>query len=201
MKKTFGKIGLVLAVFSLWTVSAHAELKIGVIDLRKVFDNYYKTKQADSNLKDEAAELEKQRKDMMEDFKKGEGEWKKLLDKANDQAVSTEERNNSKKAAEKKLLELKEQEQTVAQFERSSRAKLGEKQRRKRDAILQEIRDVVNARSKSGGFTLVMDSAASSLNDTPMVLFTNGENDLTDAVLKQMNDSAPPVLKATEPAK
>ncbi len=195
MKMRFGKILSIAAAGLLLAGSAHAETKIGLIDLRKVFDNYYKTKQADSNLKDEASDLEKQRLEMVEDFKKGEAEWKKLLDKANDQAIVATERANSKQAAEAKLLELKNMEQAVSQFERSSRAKLGEKQRRKRDAILQEIRDVVNAKSKVAGYTMVLDSAAGSINDTPVILFNNGENDMTEIVLNQLNASAPPLSK------
>lgn len=188
-------------ICSLLTCAAQAQTKIGLIDLRKVFDNYYKTKQADVTLKEEAAGLEKEIKQMVEDFKKGEAEWKKLLDKANDQAVSAEERASSKQAAESKLRELKELEQIVAQFQRSSKANLTEKQRRKRDAILLEIREVVNAKAKAGNFTMVVDSAASSMNDTPIVMYTNGDNDLTDSVLSQLNASAPPgSLTPSKPA-
>ncbi|MEO7299356.1 MAG: OmpH family outer membrane protein [Verrucomicrobiota bacterium] len=187
------KIVIAFGVFSLLISAAHAQPKIALIDLRKVFDEYYKTKQADANLKDEAGDLEKQRKEMLEDLKKGEEDWKKLIDKSNDQAMAAEERANSKKAAEKKYLELKDTEQTVAQFERSSRAKLGEKQRRKRDAILVEIREIVNKKAKAAGYTMVVDSAASSINDTPVILYNNGENDLTTNVLTQLNASAPPL--------
>jgi len=181
--------------------AAHAQPKIGLIDLRKVFDNYYKTKQADTNLKDEAGDLEKQRKEMVDEFKKGEADYKKLMEKANDQAITVEERASSKQAAEKKFIELKDLEQTVARFEQSSRAKLGEKQRRKRDAILQEIRDIVNAKAKTSGFTMVIDVAASSINDTPVVMYNNGDNDLTEMVLNQLNASAPPLSKTEEAPK
>lgn len=192
------KIVIVLSVLSLLISAAHAQPKIALIDLRKVFDEYYKTKQADANLKDEAGDLEKQRKEMVDDLKKGEEDWKKLIDKSNDQAIAAEERANSKKAAEKKYVELKDMEQTVAQFERSSRAKLGEKQRRKRDAILVEIREIVNKKAKAAGYTMVVDSAAASINDTPVVLYNNGENDLTTNVLAQLNASAPPLSKPQE---
>ena len=202
MKRLFTKTTIVtLAVFSLLVSAAQAEPKIALIDLRKVFDNYYKTKQADSNLKDEAGDLEKERQEMVESFKKGEAEYKKLMEKANDQAIAADERANSKQAAEKKFIELKDMEQTVGQFERSARAKLGEKQRRKRDAILQEIRDIVNAKAKTSGFTMVIDVAASSINDTPVVMYNNGENDLTEMVLNQLNASAPPLSKADEKPK
>jgi Skp family chaperone for outer membrane proteins len=98
---------------------------------------------------------------------------------------------------------LKDLETTVAQFERSSRAKLGEKQRRKRDAILEEIREVINSKAKSAGYTMVVDIAASSINDTPVVLYNNGENDLTESTLAQLNAAAPPVstAPAEKPAK
>jgi outer membrane protein len=187
-----------IAICSLLTSAAQAQTKIGLIDLRKVFDNYYKTKQADANLKDEAADLEKQRKEMIEDLKKGEEEWKKLLDKTNDQAISAEERTKSKQAAEKKLAELKDLEQAVMQFQNVSKSKLGEKQRRRRDAILEEIQEVVNAKAKSAGYAMVIDTAASSINDTPIVMYNNGENDLTEAILNQLNATAPPLSKSTE---
>lgn len=198
MKRLFGKFLATLAICSLMTLTAQAEAKIGLIDLRKVFDDYYKTIQASANLKSEVADLEKQIKEMAEDFKKGEEDWKKLLDKANDQAVSSEERAASKQAAEKKLVELKGLEQTVTQFQRREKAKLDEKNRIKRNAILQEIKDAVNQKAKAGGYSMILDSAASSVNETPIVMFTSGENDLTDSILKQLNASAPPLTAAPE---
>ncbi len=198
MKNIFKKTFAAFVICSLLTGAAQAQTKIGLIDLRKVFDNYYKTKQADANLKDEAADLEKQIKEMVDDFKKGENDWKKLLDKSNDQAISSEERTSSKQAADKKLVELKDLEQTVAQFQRGSKAKLTEKQRRKRDAILEEIREAVNQKSKAAGYSMVIDSAAASINDTPVVMYNNGENDLTETILTQLNASAPPLSKVEE---
>ncbi len=195
MKKFF----LILSLLAVFNVAAQAQTRIAVIDLRKVFDNYYKTKLADANLKDEAGDLEKQRKEMLEEMRKGEDEWKKLMDSANDQAVAAPERDKNKQSAEKRLLELRQQEETLKQFERSARAKLGEKHRRKRDVILEEIRALINSRAKAQGFTLVVDTAAESINSTPIVLFSSGENDLTDGILKELNSSASPsVLKSLE---
>ena len=203
MKRFFILVTTVaVSLGALAQASAQTATKVGLIDLRKVFDNYYKTQLADANLKDEAGDLEKERKDMVEQMRKGEDEWKKLLDKANDQAVSAEERDKSKQSAEKKLLELREKEETLKEFERSARAKLGEKHRRKRDAILEEIRTLINSRAKAQGFTIVVDTAAESINSTPVVLYTNGDNDMTDSLLKELNSSAPPsALKLIEERK
>ena len=172
--------------------------KIATIDLRKVFDGYWRTKQADANLKDQAADLEKERQVMIDQFQKNEAAYKKLLDSANDQALSTTEREKRKKDAENELLGLRDMESRIKQFDTTSRATLGEKQRRMRDNILQEIRDTVKAKVKSTGHTLVIDSAAETVNGTPIVLFNAGVEDLTDSVLSQLNINAPAVLPAAK---
>ncbi len=194
MKKT---ILIFTACFALALSGAAADgQKIATIDLRKVFDSYWRTKQADANLKDQAADLEKERQVMMEQFQKGEANYKKLLDSANDQALSAAERDKRKKDAENELLNLRDMEARIKQFDTTSRTTLGEKQRRMRDNILQEIRDTVKARVKNTGHTLVIDSAAETVNGTPIVIFTAGTDDITDNVLSQLNLSTPTIPPA-----
>src|SRR5438477_147663 len=107
--KTTLAVGLIAAVAG-FGFSARAEMKIATIDLRKVFDGYYKTKQADEILKKEAEDVQKDRKDMIDKYKNLEADWKKLIDRANDQAISGDERDKAKQQAEKKLVELRETE-------------------------------------------------------------------------------------------
>ena len=195
--KTY-KILLSIVLLLLLGISAQAETKIAIIDLRKVFDEYFKTKAADANLKDKATELDKERKNFMDQYGKLRDDYKKALDGAQDQAVSADEREKRKKTGESKLLELKELEQTIEQFDRQSRTSLEEQQRRMRDNILKEIQGVITTKAKSGNFSLVVDIASESFNKTPVVLYSNGENDLTTAVLKDLNSTAPlpaPTLK------
>ena len=51
-----------------------AEPKIGTIDLKKVFDDYYKTKLADASIKEEATGLEKDRNALIEEHQKAKDE-------------------------------------------------------------------------------------------------------------------------------
>ncbi|HMJ88493.1 MAG TPA: OmpH family outer membrane protein [Candidatus Acidoferrum sp.] len=177
-----------------------AETKIGTIDLRKAFDNYWRTKQADANLKDQAGDLEKERKAMFDQYEKTRENYKKLVDSANDPAVTTDERDKRKKSAENELLSLRTQEDRVKQFDTTSRTTLGEKQRRVRDQILGEIKDKIKAKAKAGNYSMVIDIAAETVNGTPMVPYVGTtDNDITDAVLSELNINAPKDLpKGTE---
>src|SRR5947207_2771691 len=71
-----------------WGARGAEAQKVATINLRKVFESYYRTKQADATLKEQAAELEKETKTMLDEFHKREEKYKKLLDGANDQALS-----------------------------------------------------------------------------------------------------------------
>ncbi|MFM8469674.1 MAG: OmpH family outer membrane protein [Limisphaerales bacterium] len=170
---------------------------IAVVDLKKIFDGYWKTKQADLNLKERAAELDKKRKDMITDHQKAEAEYKKLVESASDSAVSLEERDKRKKSAETKLRELQEIEQSIGQFDRSARAQLGESQRNMRDKIVTEIREIVNKKARSVGYSAVLDSAAESAVGTPIVLFNASLPDLTEEILSQLHATAPAGALAT----
>ena len=171
--------------------SASAQTKVAVVDMKKAFELYYKTKQAEAQIKSQGAEADKVYKGMLEDYKKANQEYKTLLDGSNDQAVSNEEREKRKNAAEKKLLDLQEIEKSVRQYEKSAKENIGALEKRMRDKIVDEIREVVNRLSKSGNFTIVFDLASVTPYQTPIILYTDGQNDLTDAVVKELNTTAP----------
>jgi outer membrane protein len=206
MKSLFRKIVPPLLLISLMGGFACAQGRIATVDLRKVFDNYWKTKQADAALKDRAADIEKDHKNMLDDWKKAKDEYQALLSEANNQTLSFEEREKRKKSAEDKLKQIKDSEDGIAQYERQARTTLDEQRKRMRDSIVEEIRAAVNSKAKSAGFALVIDAGAESGNGnpaagtpgTPVFLYVNNENDITDAVLSQLNAGAPAETPKTE---
>lgn len=169
-----------------------AEPRIATVDLKKVFEDYFKTKLADAAIKEEASGLDKDRKAIIEEHTKAMDDYKKALDEANNQAISSDEREKRKKEAEGKLIKINDLRQTVEQFDRTAKQNLDEKLRMTREKILTEIKNVITTKSKAGNFTLVLDSStAEPAGRPPMVLYTNGDNDLTTVVLEQLNASAP----------
>ena len=177
------------------TVPAQAQSRIAVVDLKKVFDGYWRTKQADTQLKERAADFEKARNGLIEDYKKSNEEFRTFVESAQDPALSQDERDKRKKDLEKKQADLREQENSIRTFDQNSRQALGEQQGRMRESVLRDIRGVVDEKARVGGYNLVFDVAATTVNQTPVVMYntlTGTDADLSDAVLKQLNANAPP---------
>lgn len=183
-----------IAAALMFAVAAQAQSKVAVVDLKKVFDGYWRTKQADTQLKERAGDLEKARNGMVEDYKKANEDFKKMLDGLNDPAASAEEKDKRKKDAEKKQMEVRELEQSIRTFDDNSRKTIVEMQKRMRESVLRDIRGVVEEKAKVAGYQAVLDTAAESINQTPVVVYTSllgGSDDLSDGVLKALNANAP----------
>lgn len=199
MKRIFGLGLALLLVNGLVAIPAGAQQKLATVDMRKVFDNYWKRKEGDAAIKDRAASMEKDWKAMVADFNKAKEEYQKLVESAGDQAVSADERAKRKKTADEKLKQLRTTEETVMQYEKTARETVSRELSRMRESIVSEIRTVVNAQAQSGAYTLVIDSAAESANGVPVLLYSNNkEHDLTETVLAQLNAAAPTNFRSDE---
>ena len=120
-----------------------------------------------------------------------------MLGEANNQTLSLEEREKRKKSAEDKFKQIKDSEDAITQYERQARTTLEEQKKRMRDSILEEIRTTINGKAKAAAYALVIDTGAESGNGgpgtpgTPVFLYCSNENDITEAVLSQLNAGAP----------
>ena len=192
MKSLLCKLLPALLLVCLMSGSACAQGRIATVDLRKLFDGYWKTKQADAVLKDQAADVEKELKTMVEELKKAKEDYQTLLADANNTTFSLDEREKRKKSAEDKFKQIKESEDTITQYDRRARTTLEEQTKRMRSSLVEDIRTTVKGKATAAGYALVIDTAAEGGNGTPVVLYSNNENDISEAVLAQLNVGAPP---------
>jgi len=177
----------------------HTQAQSGVatVDLQKVFNDYWKKKAAEKAINAQAADLEQEARAMLESLRKAKEEAQALLSSANDQAAAPEEREKRKQAAEQKLKQVRETEENLVAYERQARATLDEQRQRVRVKILKDVTDVVCVKAKAGGFSLVLNSgsqadAGADFSSLPAILYTNHKHDLSDAVLTELNATAPP---------
>lgn len=194
MKASSAKISLAILVSLLLAAGVQAQPKIAIIDLQKVFDNYYKTTQANTQLRESGDDMKKVHKGMLDDYQKTMEDYRKLMEGAKDPSLSTDERDKRSKSADSKLDEIRDLEKNIKQFVDQATERMAQQKKRMLDNILREIREVIDVKAKKAGYTLVLDTAALSISGAPIVLYHNGENDLTTETLTEMNAKAPPTL-------
>jgi outer membrane protein len=177
---------LTVVLLAAMSFSASAQTKIASVDLKKVFDGYWKTKQASATVANRATELRKELKDMADGLDKAQKDYTQLLDQANDTAISPEERDKRKQAVADKEKEILTSKANLEQFQRQADAQLGDQEQRMKSNLLIDIQKAVTDKAKAGGYMMVVNSGAM---DT--VLYMSSENDITDSVLAQLNAGAP----------
>jgi Skp family chaperone for outer membrane proteins len=191
MMKQFRVLCAVAALLTWGGVEAAAQARIATVDMVKVFKDYWKTKQSQLALDQTKADFKKEFDGMQAEHKKLVEQYQKLVAEANDQAVSSEERERRKKELEPRAKEVRESEDNLKQYFTRNDADLKMKSDRMREAVIKDIKTVVASRARSGGYSFVVDSAALSLTQTEVFVYANTDTDLTEAVIKELNAAAP----------
>jgi outer membrane protein len=167
-------------------LSASAQSKFASVDMKKIFNNYYKTKMAQAAMDKERSDLTKEIKDMSDALIKARADYKQTLDQANDQGISADERDKRKAAAADKAKDVNSKQSAIEQYSRQAEAQLSDKSQRMISNLVGEIQKAVADKAKSGGYTMVVNSA-----NTESFVYVSADSDLSAAVLSQLNAGAP----------
>lgn len=184
---------LTVVLLAATAFSVSAQTKVANVDMKKIFNNYWKTKQATTALENRKSELRKEIKDMADGLDKAQTDYKQLLDQSNDQAISADEREKRKQSAASKAKEINNSKVALEQFQRQAEAQLADQSQRMSGNLVSEIQKAVADKAKAGGYTLVLNSAT-----TEVVVYSDSTADITDAVVAQLNAGAP--IDLTKPA-
>lgn len=181
-----------LVVMPLFAASASAQgLKIGVIDMQKALNDYYKTAQKVEEVNN-VAKAEKEEMDQRQaDYQILTKKLADLDKKARDNSMSQEDRQT----AYNELLEVAQERQAkareISEVQKRAQQKILEARSKMEIDLVTEIKGVVEAMSAEGGFDLVIDK--SFLPKANKVLVYTSENvpDLTADLIAKINADAP----------
>ena len=184
----FFRLIVIIAVTSLavGAVSAQAQSKIASVDMKKLFDSYYKTKLAEDVLDQKKADARKSLKAMADGIQKEQADYKQLLDQANDQAISNDARDKLKQTANDKAEQFSADKTDFDKAQRRVEAELADQSQRMSANLIGEIQKAVSDKAKLGGYTLVVNSA-----NIEGIIYVSSTIDITDTVLAQLNAGAP----------
>jgi outer membrane protein len=198
MKRILRTIFPVVLLLTVLSGTALAQSKIATVDMKKLFENYWKTKQAQAALQGQYAQVVKDDNDMKDEFKKATEDYQNLLKQANDPAISDDERARRKQTAADKLKQLEQRRGIIDETERAAQTRLNDALQHMSEKIMAELEAAVNAKARAGGYAMVLNTSPETLNlgaakvtvPSPVV-YSVTDVDLTSDVLKQLNAGAP----------
>ena len=165
-------------------------LKIGVLDMARIFGEYHKTKEAEKNL---SIRKDGARKEVAGQ----EAKLKQLLEKLNglqksinDPEVSVAVKSARQKQAEQTIEEARAVRAELLEFARRRELQLLEMFNRQRDVLLKEIRDEVIKHAGESGYDLVLDRSARGRQGILCLLYSKDARDFSSEIITKLNAGA-----------
>jgi Skp family chaperone for outer membrane proteins len=175
---------------SLVTASKAADLKVGTIDMKAVFDGYYKTKDAEAKINESRTQAKKELDDRLDTFNKAQEQARKINDEAAKPELSEKAKAEKTKALNEKLQELGVMQREVQEFQQTRERQLSEQSVRSRNSLLEDINKVIADKVKGAGYDLVIDKSGQSLNAVGVLVYSKDSFDFTAEIIAEVNKSA-----------
>ena len=170
---------------------AHAQLKVGIVDMSNIFASYYKTKEAEAQMNTQQVAAKKDLDDRLEVLKKAMDEINTLNADAEKPELSKDAKDKLAKQRDEKIAEARNLDHAAAEFRQSKERDLQSQIMRMRKGIVEEIMVVVNDKVKTGGYDIVLDKSGVSLGQIPVVLYSRGDMDFSSEIIATLNKNAP----------
>ena len=168
-----------------------AEREIVLVDMERAFNEFYKAKLADAELKKRADEYSEEHKGKVETYKKLQEEIAALQEDVMNNALSEAARSDKRNEMEEKLLERSSMERDIQRLDESAKKDLSDQMRRMNRRITEEMMKIVEDYAKTRGYPVVLDSSLRGMNGTPFILYTDGKIDITDDIINALNKGKP----------
>lgn len=178
--------------FALIGSSASAQdFKIGIVDMKRVFSDYFETKEAEKSVNDGKEAAKKQLDERNVKYRELINKWQEAQKLVNDPAISEELRAQKTRERDDLASEAKSLEREMSEFRQRREQQLQEQVGRMRKGILDKIKTVVEAKAKKENFDLVFDKSGMGVNGVPFLLHSKDAIDFSQEVIDELNKDAP----------
>lgn len=184
------------AAFGATGLVAQPALKVVVVDMAKVYDTHYKTKEASDKFNDAAQRAQEQLDRLNAQLQTAADEFKALVEESRSSVLSEQARTKAGEDAQKKREDIERMNAEAQTFRNNTQRSLQVRAKNHRDLIMDEIMKVVNDISRAKGATLVLDKSGPSVFGVPVVLYADSAYDITDEVMLEVNKDAPAAASA-----
>ena len=168
-----------------------AEMKIGIVDMKRVFQEYYKTKDAEKKVNEDKSKAKKELDERSAKYRDLISKWNESQKILQDKLVNEELKQQKAKEAQEIASEAKSLEREIDEFRRRREAQLQEQVLRMRKGLLEDIRQRVEEKAKRDNYDLVFDKSGMSPSGVPFLLHSKDAVDFSTEVITELNKGAP----------
>ena len=169
-----------------------AELSIITVDVSRLYEGYYKTKEATDKLQGRFDTAKAQLDEMMAAGDVEVKAYQTMLEQAQNPALSDSARKDAEDDANLQMEKIRSLQQDVQTFQKSTQNQLAQQQATQRQFMLEEIKTVILEVAQDRNADLVFDISTGINVGLPSVIYANPTWDSTDDVLEALNADAPP---------
>jgi outer membrane protein len=162
-------------------------VKIGVVDMKRIFAEYGRTKGAESEINDRKAQAKKELDERTAKYKELLEKFQALQAQVQDEALSPQLREQKRDEGRDIGQQAKSLERQIQEFRTRRERQLQEQVVRMRKTILEEIRELVEEMSKTQNFDMVFDKSGVSLNGVPFLLHSRDAVDFSEDIINRLN--------------
>jgi outer membrane protein len=183
-----------------FTGTASAELKIGSVDMKKIFESYWRTKDAETKMSETRATLKRDLDERNEKRKELQDKIEKLNDEVRKPELSKDKAAAKMKEREEKIAEWQNMMRELQQYQQEKEKQLADQTLRIRNGLVEEIKKIVDEKVKAASYDLVFDTSGNSINNVPVIMYAKESYDFTKEVIEKLNADRPKAAAPEKPA-
>jgi outer membrane protein len=172
-------------------VGAAQTLKIGVVDMARLFDAHYKTAEKNIVFQDEQERVKAEIQRLNDEGLALQEEAQGMAEQLNNPVLSDDAKAEIQTKARAKVEEMQRKQQEMNTLVSNSSESLKQRIMNFRTLLMDEISKVATEVAQREGITLLFDKAGPSLLGMPAVLYADSSYEITDAVLAEINKNRP----------
>ena len=197
--KTAKFLAAAAVVLCLLTPVASGSEKIAVVDLDKVFREYYKSRIAEDTIRSQGETYRGYLVQLNDRREKLRAEARIAIQNSQNVALAAEERLKARQLAAKLEATLKELDTEIELYQENMIKAMRELERNKRAEIVADIEKCVRKRAAAEGYLYVFDSSGKTMNEQPALMIFPASCDLTKVVIEDLNRTAVKTFPAPPP--
>ena len=185
-------------LFLLCALPSIAKPKIGVVDMDRIFQNYYLKLQIESDVQARIEKLKTSSRVLA--VQESDAKLKELATTVRDRKLPAETRELAAEEFNSLSIEHQSLIQEMERFLSDEKQKATRELVETLEKIIITVREEIAVISKEGGYDFVLETAGMTSTQISPIIYLREKTDLTDLVVERLNKDAPKEAKEAEPA-